>query len=93
MGAIDFQKELLYDARLVYERRVGNFFLCIPEPLVRQGENQAPNPRHIVALDPGVRTFMTAYALPPSYRFLKGEKARLLTGDVKKKHSVSTHRP
>ena len=28
---------------------------------MRWGENQAPNARRIVALDPGVRTFMTTY--------------------------------
>ncbi len=43
--------------------RLGEFLLCIPEPLAVRAENQSPEWKHkcegIIALDPGVRTFMT----------------------------------
>lgn len=52
-------EQVLHDFRLV--RRRGTYYLCIPEPLEVQSENQAPATRRIVALDPGVRTFLTGY--------------------------------
>jgi putative transposase len=42
---------------------LGHYYLCLPKPLEIQGENQAPPAwKHAtIALDPGVRTFMTGY--------------------------------
>jgi putative transposase len=54
-------EDLIYDSRLVLERRTNAFYLCIPMPLVVRSENQAPATKRIIALDPGVRTFMTSY--------------------------------
>lgn len=57
--------KLEYDSRL-QRTRMGEFYLCIPKPLEIRDENQAPNytrkERGIIALDPGVRTFMTGYS-------------------------------
>jgi putative transposase len=53
-----------YDSRLI-RTRLGEFYLCIPMPLQVRRENQAPlwtgEEDGVVALDPGVRTFMTGY--------------------------------
>jgi len=58
-------KELLHDAKLK-RTRLGEFLLCIPEPLEVRAENQSPDWKQkcegIIALDPGVRTFMTGYS-------------------------------
>jgi putative transposase len=54
-------EELGYDSRLVLERRTNFYYLCIPMPLEVRSENQAPVTKRIIALDPGVRTFMTSY--------------------------------
>jgi len=54
-------EELNYDSRLVLERRTNAYYLCIPMPLDVRSENQAPTIKRIIALDPGVRTFMTSY--------------------------------
>lgn len=51
--------KLDYDCRL-QRTSVGNFYLCIPKPLVIRSENQAPKEK-LVALDPGVRTFQTGF--------------------------------
>jgi putative transposase len=49
-------EDLEHDVRLL-KTRMGQYFLCIPIELKRQ-----PPPSHrIIALDPGVRTFLTAY--------------------------------
>ena len=56
-------EELGYDSRLVLERRTNAYYLCIPMPLAVRSENQAPAKRRAIALDPGVRTFMTGYSL------------------------------
>jgi len=50
------------DSRLL-RTRLGHYYLCLPKPLEIQGENQAPPAwKHAtIALDPGVRTFMTGY--------------------------------
>jgi len=60
--------QLLYDSRLIVNR-LGEFYLCIPMPLEVRAENQGPfftdaqemQGSGIIALDPGVRTFMTGY--------------------------------
>lgn len=49
-----------YDCKLV-RNRLGHYYLCIPQPLVVASENQARPLERIVALDPGIRTFHTAY--------------------------------
>jgi len=56
--------KLNYDFRIV-KNRLGEFYLCLPEPLNIRGENQAPTWEKIedgiLSLDPGVRTFCTGY--------------------------------
>ncbi|CAG8563287.1 1268_t:CDS:2, partial [Ambispora gerdemannii] len=54
-SAEPFPKQLEYDSRLVLNRP-GEFYLCMPKPLEIWAENQG-----VIALDPGVRTFMTGY--------------------------------
>ena len=56
-------EKLKYDARLI-RTKLGEYYLCIPAPLEPRGESQAPDPAldSVVSLDPGVRTFMTAYS-------------------------------
>ena len=55
--------DIVYDSRLVVNK-LGQWFLCLPLPL-STSENQAPVDRvwgdGVIALDPGVRTFMTGY--------------------------------
>lgn len=68
-------EELGYDSRLVLERRTNAFYLCVPMPLEVRSENQAPATKRVVALDPGVRTFMTSY--DPS-----GESIEFAKGDI-----------
>ena len=53
--------ELGYDSRLIRDK-CGRYFLCIPHPLDDQLAHTPEN--EIIALDPGVRTFMTGYATP-----------------------------
>jgi putative transposase len=55
-------KKLEYDSRLVVNR-LGEFYICIPQPLEIRTENQGPTQSEdaVIALDPGVRTFMTGY--------------------------------
>lgn len=48
---------LQYDCRLI-RTSLRQYFVCIPQPL--GCESQAPE-RDVIALDPGVRTFMTGY--------------------------------
>ena len=43
------------------ERRTNVFYLCVPMPLEVRAENQGPIEKRVIALDPGVRTFMTGY--------------------------------
>ena len=54
--------ELPYDSRLT-RNLIGHYYMCIPQPLDYKSENQAPvAQRHsTVAMDPGVRTFMTVF--------------------------------
>ena len=58
----ELPEKLLYDSRLI-RTRLGHYYMCIPQPLSVRSENQAPSCGHgaVVALDPGVRAFMTAY--------------------------------
>ena len=56
-------EELGYDSRLMLEQRMNAFYLCIPMPLQVRSKNQAPTIKRVIALDPGVRTFMTSYDL------------------------------
>ena len=55
---------IFYDSRLV-RTRLGEYYMCIPEPLDIKGENQAPvlkaGQSGVISLDPGVRTFMTGF--------------------------------
>ncbi|KAK9350938.1 hypothetical protein V1505DRAFT_356672 [Lipomyces doorenjongii] len=52
-------EKLYHDSRLAMERRTGHFYLCVPGPLeVVEGPAEVPR---VVALDPGVRMFMTGY--------------------------------
>jgi transposase len=60
-SAEELPDDLCYDSRLVLERRTNAYYLCIPMPLEVKSENQAPTNKRIIALDPGVRTFMTSY--------------------------------
>ena len=61
-----------YDCRMIQDR-LGRFYLCVPRH-VSACDNQAGN--SIVALDPGVRTFITAFGIKQSEtRILKfGDK-------------------
>lgn len=54
-SAENLPAELLYDARLVMNR-LGEFYLCIPQPLNIWAENQGPTQSEdaVIALDPGV---------------------------------------
>lgn len=49
-----------YDCKLL-QTRLGHYYMCIPMPLAPASENQARRQGSVVALDPGVRTFQTAY--------------------------------
>jgi putative transposase len=53
---------LAYDMRL-FRTRLDEYFLCVPQAPKIRGDNQVTEPEgsSTVALDPGVRTFMTAY--------------------------------
>ena len=55
--------KLGYDSRLI-RTRLGHYYLCIPQPLDIRSDNQAPSAEEhaTIALDPGVRTFMTGYS-------------------------------
>jgi len=63
-SAENLPAELHYDARLVVNR-LGEFYLCIPQPLDIRAENQGPilqkEGSGVISLDPGVCTFMTGY--------------------------------
>jgi putative transposase len=49
-----------YDCKLIHTR-LGHYYLCLPMPLEMVSDNQARLEDRVVALDPGVRTFHTAY--------------------------------
>ena len=54
------------DVKLVYDRGKQSFHLCAvlerQKPWAQGGENQATSEPRIIALDPGVRTFLTGYS-------------------------------
>lgn len=57
--------DIVYDSRLVCNK-LGHYYLCLPLPLQVQPVNQGPACKEapmsgVIALDPGVRTFMTGY--------------------------------
>ena len=57
--------KLVYDTRL-QRTKLGTFYICILKPLDIRSDNQAPKKGDngegkVIALDPGVRTFMTGY--------------------------------
>ena len=49
-----------YDCKLI-QTRLGQYYLCIPMPLVVASESKARVYDRVLALDPGVRTFQTGY--------------------------------
>jgi hypothetical protein len=49
-----------YDMKLV-RTRLGHYYLCIPAQLEVASDSQARHLDRVVALDPGVRTFHSAY--------------------------------
>jgi putative transposase len=51
---------LKFDSRIT-RTKLGHYYLCTPVPIERRDENQVPFTNKIVALDPGVRKFMTTY--------------------------------
>ncbi|CAG8680334.1 18140_t:CDS:2, partial [Gigaspora margarita] len=57
-SAESLPKQLGYDSCLVINC-LGKFYLCIPEPLEQWAKNQGR--LGVIALDPGVCTFMTGY--------------------------------
>lgn len=75
-------EELEYDSRLI-RTRLGEYYLCIPTPLEPRGESQAPDQalESVVSLDPGVRTFMTAYSAD-------GEILEWGVGDIARIHRL-----
>jgi len=52
--------KLNYDVRL-QRTRLDHYYLCLLEPLAVRAKSQGPATQRIIALDPGVRTFMTGY--------------------------------
>lgn len=73
--------KLDYDTRL-HRTRYGEYYLCILKPLEILGDNQIRDTNNnnnnggerIVALDPGVRTFMTSYSPSGQVYHLNSEK-------------------
>eukprot|EP00939_MAST-03C_sp_MAST-3C-sp1_P001308 g1308.t1 len=61
-GHVDLPEKLVCDSRLI-RTRLGHYYLCMPKPLDMVSDNQAPpmKKHSTVALDPGVRTFMSGY--------------------------------
>lgn len=49
-----------YDCRMTFDK-LGRMYLCVP--FLKQEKRSSDNQAGIVALDPGVRTFMTAYGV------------------------------
>lgn len=73
-------EKLDYDTRL-QRTRLGEFYLCLLSPLAKRSESQAPSVsegRHMIALDPGVRTFQTGYCPDGStMEFAPGDVGRI----------------
>jgi putative transposase len=72
-----------YDCKLTHTR-LGHYYLSIPQPLVMASDIQARQPARVVALDPGVRTFHTAY--DPSGSVMEFGK-----GDIGHIYRLCTH--
>ena len=73
-----------YDCKLTVDK-LGRFYLCIPHH-VPVCDNQADTKRHDwVALDPGVRTFMTGYSPTPGVCF------QLAPRDINKIYRLCKH--
>jgi len=68
-------EKLLHDSRLIRDK-LHRYFLCIPIPLEQKISSSTST--KIVALDPGVRTFMTTYDQDGEvHEFGKGDRTRL----------------
>lgn len=76
---------LEHDSRII-RTRLGHWYLCTPVGLEIRGENQAPSTTDhcVIALDPGVRSFMTGY--DPDGAILEWGK-----GDIGKIQRLCTH--
>lgn len=62
MAAVEELPEQPETAFKVTKDRLGHYYFCIPRQVPIRSENQAPKSVHgVVSLDPGVRTFQTAY--------------------------------
>jgi putative transposase len=59
-SAEPISERLEYDCRLQLTS-LGEFYLCVPMPLSVRPENQGPTVKRMIALDPGIRTFVTGY--------------------------------
>jgi IS605 OrfB family transposase len=71
---------LLHGSKLVYERSTQRYVLHVtlerPAPwTARQSENQALSPARIIALDPGVRTFLTGYSPDTQHTLQVGDQS------------------
>jgi len=98
-AAEDLPLVLAYDVRLV-RTRLNEYYLCIPTGHVALDENQVPDTTEpfTVSLDPGVRTFMTAY--DPSGRvvewgagdFRRIRRLRRCTEQLESRYASTNHR-
>ena len=61
---LNLPEHLEHDARLIHDRYLNQYYLCLPMQGEIAGDNQAPdkNLHSTASLDPGVRTFMTVYS-------------------------------
>jgi putative transposase len=62
-----------YDCKLTLDK-LGRFYLIVPQHSVSACENQASYKNSWVALDPGVRTFQTAYSPTQGISYKFGDK-------------------
>jgi putative transposase len=78
-----------HDCRLVYDRVINQFFICIPSAAVTRPDTQGPvGPwadqfgdvcgRSIVSIDPGIKTFATCYNPDDGGVYKWGDKPWLL---------------
>ena len=72
-----------YDCRMILDQE-GRFYLCVPikKPSAKACENQAG----IVALDPGVRTFLTAYGIKENQTIIR----KIGDGDIVRIYRLCT---
>lgn len=86
-------ERMLYDMR-IQRSSLGDFKLCIPQPLEKRDENQVPSlqqssvecppgmrPVRVAAIDPGVRSFATVYDV-------SGRIAEFASGDISRLHRL-----